>query len=266
MALSDEGSGAMMTPAMLADDRPEPTWRTIVLTDDQIASFHREGFLSLPSITTAQEIEWLRCVYHKLFETRAGWKDGNYLDFASHDDALVRIPQILMPSIYEPALRETQIYRNCFGIAKQLLGPSAEFVFDHAMTKPANGGPPTPWHQDKAFYTRKTTHETITFWMPLQPVTRESGCLRFIAKSNHGPLLEHRHLNDDPRIHGLEALNVDEANRVYCPLDSGGVTIFHHRTLHGADANIGDKPRWAYAMGFGVKAALPMIMHEFAGR
>lgn len=58
---------------------------------------------------------------------------------------------------------------------------------------------PTPWHQNKASYTRQMTHETIIFWVPLEPVTKQSGCLRFIPGSNYGPILTHRPLNDDPR-------------------------------------------------------------------
>jgi ectoine hydroxylase-related dioxygenase (phytanoyl-CoA dioxygenase family) len=130
------------------------------------------------------------------------------------------------------------------------------------MTKPARGGVPTPWHQDKAFYTRKTRHETITFWVPLQRVTAESGCLRFIPGSHSGPLFQHRHLNGDPRIHGLEALDVDETHAVSCALEVGDATIHHHRMLHAADTNVSGEPRWAYAMGFGVMTAVPTVARE----
>lgn len=236
---------------------------SLALTPEQCAFFDREGYLALPAIATAGEIEELRAIYGRLFDRRAGWKDGNFLDFAGLDDSRARLPQILMPSNYEPSLRQSSLFATCLGIARQLLGPSAEFNFDHATTKPA-GGMPTPWHQDKAFYTRQTTHETITFWIPLQPATRESGCLRFIPGSNHGPILEHRHLNDDPRIHGLEALGVDENKAVYCPLPVGGATIHHHRTLHGAGANVTAQHRWAYAMGFGVRTSVPTVSREYA--
>jgi Phytanoyl-CoA dioxygenase (PhyH) len=236
----------------------------VALTEQQCAFFHREGYLVLPAVTTASEVERLRTIYEHLFEQRTGWKDGNYLDFAGPDGGGAYLPQILMPSFYEPALRQTRLFSNCLGIARQLLGPSAELVFDHAMTKPARGGLPTPWHQDKAFYTTQTTHEAITFWVPLQPVARESGCLRFIPRSNQGPIHSHRHLNNDPHVHGLEVLNVDEKEAVSCPLPAGGATIHHHRTLHGAEANVAGEHRWAYAMGFGIKSAVPTVTREYA--
>jgi len=260
MVPSIEKIAARLPTGASAAKRP-----TAVLTDDQIVHFRREGFLSLPKITTDEEIDFLRGLYDRLFETRAGWKDGNYLDFVGADDtAPARLPQILMPSLYEPAFKETLIYSNCHAIAKQLLGPTAEFAFDHATLKPAGGGPQTPWHQDQAFYEAGTTYYAITFWVPLQPVTRESGCLRFVPQSNSGPLLKHQPLNNDPRVHGLEALGVDETDTIYCPLNAGEATVHHYMTLHGADANLSDEPRRAYALGFGVKLAEPLVRGEYA--
>jgi hypothetical protein len=234
-----------------------------VLSDDQCSFFHRQGYLSLSAIATEAEVAELRAVYQSLFDRKAGWEDGNFLDFAGLDDSRPRIPQILMPSLYEPSLKISKLHATCLHIARQLLGPSAEFVFDHAMTKPANGGPPTPWHQDTAFDTRVTTHETITFWMPLQAVKKEDGCLRFIAGSNNGPVLRHRRMYGDPRMHGLEALDVDEEKAAYCPLNAGDLTIHHHLTLHGAAANVGFANRWAYAIGFGVRTGTPTVHREF---
>lgn len=235
-----------------------------MLTEEQCRHFHANGYLSLPRLATPDEVEALRVTYAGLFDRRAGWAEGNFLDFAGLNDEKPCVPQILMPSLYEPALRTSALHERCLSIARQLIGPAAEFHFDHAITKPAQGGPPTPWHQDMSFYTRATTHRTITFWIALQDVSRDDGCLRFVPKSNLGPLLKHRHLHDDPRIHALEAIGVNEAGAVYCPLPAGGATIHHNMTLHGADANSSDTARWAYAIGFGVRSPTRVVSREFA--
>jgi hypothetical protein len=234
------------------------------LSETQVRFFHAEGYLSLPPIATEAEVATLRETYQQMFARRAGWENGDYLDFAGLDDAEARLPQILMPSQYEPSLMASRVHAQCLAMARQLLGPQAEFNFDHAMTKPAQGGPPTPWHQDKAFYTRKTTHRTVTFWIPLQPVAADSGCLRFVPRSHLGPLLQHRRPGGDSRIHGLEAIGLDESQAVSCPLEAGGVTIHHHLTLHGAGTNVGHGERWAYAMGFGIRSAAPIVDREYA--
>lgn len=248
----------------------------VSLSPEQIGFFEREGYLAVPAVSSPAEIAALTPLYDRMFAERAGYSDGNFFDFAGKDDARPVLPQILMPSRYEPSLKDTLIFRNCEAMARQLLGPGARFVFDHAMLKPAGGGRATPWHQDQAFYEAGSSMASVTFWVPLQDVEQATGCLRFVPRSSAGPLYPHRSMNDDPRVHGLEALGVDgqtlqmeegsgEPGRsVYCPLKAGGMTIHHRLTLHGAGANLTPHPRRAYAMGFGVLMSKPLVQRDYA--
>ena len=237
----------------------------IQLSPEEIHRFYEDGFLSVPKITTAEEVDSIRGLYDKLFERRAGWEKGDFFDFAGTDapGATLSVPQMLDPSRYEPALRDTLFRRNAHAIAKQLLGSTAELVFEHAMMKPAQTGGETPWHQDYAFYPRFTKHQSITFWMPLQPVDTLNGCLDFIPGSHKKTLLPHRSVNNDPRIHGLEAIGVDDSGLVSCPLEVGGATIHHYGTLHHAGPNRSDGPRRAYALGFGIQSKDFIIREDF---
>lgn len=236
--------------------------RAARLTDEQVASFHENGFLSIPAVTTADDLAQLIPIYDRMFATRAGYEDGNFFDFAGKDDRNPVLPQILMASKYEPALRASLAYRNCAAMALQLLGPRTEFVFDHAMIKPGRGRP-TPWHQDQAFWRAGGYYPTISFWIPFQDVDRDNGCLKFIPKSNHGPFHEHRPLDDDPHKHGLEAIGVADDGAVYCPLAAGGATVHHWLTCHGADANTTTAGRRAYVIGFGIRADRPLITRDY---
>jgi phytanoyl-CoA dioxygenase PhyH len=236
-------------------ERVQPRGDAIVLTDEQIRFYHEEGFLSIPSVSTPEEIDWLIGVYDGMFAERVGYKEGYFVDFAGDESTNeIQIPQILGPVAYRPALRDTAIWRNCEAMAKQLLGPDATFQFDHAMLKPPGGGAPTPWHQDQAFYPQGTRYHTITFWIPLQDVGPQTGCLKYVAESHKGPLLEHRPLSGNPGVHGLEALGVVEGGKTrHCPLPAGGCVVHHRLTLHGADRNVTETPRRAYAIAFGVR-------------
>jgi phytanoyl-CoA dioxygenase PhyH len=224
------------------------------LTQNQIDDFHRHGFLSLARITSADEVDWLREKIALVLKNPRAFKRGDYFDFGTaEDNQEFALPQMTRLVDYAPELFETRHYKNAEAIARQLLGPQAGFVFDHAMIKPAAGGRPTPWHQDQAFYRKGSKIESLTIWMPLQDVTKESGCLNFIPGSHLKPLHRHQSIKNDPRIHGLEALDVDEGNAVHCPLSAGGATIHHDGTLHSAGANSSHVPRLAYALIFGVR-------------
>jgi ectoine hydroxylase-related dioxygenase (phytanoyl-CoA dioxygenase family) len=237
-----------------------------VLGQLEVERFHQEGFLSIPQITTREEISRVRALYDRLFEQKAGWEKGDFFDFAGLDEsgATASVPQLSDPSKYEPALKNTIFRTNAHAIARQLLGPTAELVFEHAMLKPAGTGGETPRHQDEAFYPRFTNYRSITFWMPLQPVDIVNGCLDFIPGSNNGPLLTHRSINNDPRIHGLEAPEADASLKVSCPLQEGGATVHGYRTLHHAGPNLSDGPRRAYALGFGVRSREYTLRTDFA--
>jgi len=245
--------------------RLAPQAGTVRLSAEQVGFFAAEGYLSIPSVSTAEEIEWLIGVYDQMFAERVGYKEGYFIDFAGDETTeSLQIPQILGPVAYRPELRETLIWRNCEAMAQQLLGPEARFQFDHAMLKPAGGGAATPWHQDQAFYPQGTRYQTITFWVPLQEVGPQSGCLKYVARSHQGPLLEHRPMSGNPAIHGLEALGVEEGERVrHCPLPAGGCVVHHRLTLHGADKNVTATPRRAYAIAFGVRQPRVVVPREY---
>ena len=223
------------------------------LSDEEIARFRRDGFLAIDDVTTQEELGPLCEAYDRLFSEGRGWKDGSLFDMAGLDDTPARaaLPQLLNPSRYEAMLRNTLFHANALAMCRQLLGDSAGLVFEHAILKPPRVGGATPWHQDEAFYERYTNYRAITVWMALQPTNPENGCMQYIPGSHREPLWTHRSVNDDPRIHGLEAVGVDTEAAVLCPLPAGGATFHDCRTLHGAGPNLSDQPRRAYALGFG---------------
>lgn len=242
-----------------------PQASAISLSDDQIEEFRASGFLSIPRITTDAEVAWVREVYDRLFEQKSGWHKGDFFDFAGDDreGEAPKLPQLLNPSRYEATLARTIFRSNAEAMACQLLGPTAKLIFEHAMLKPARTGGETAWHQDQAFYARYTNYRAVTVWMPLQPVDQRNGCMEFIPGSQNGPLRTHRRLGDDPRVHGLEAVDIDRSQAIVCPLPAGGATFHGDRTLHHAGPNWSDEPRRAYALVFGVRSRKFVLREDF---
>jgi len=229
------------------------------VTAEQIVALRRDGFLMVEGLSSPEEIESLQLIYDQMFSERRGWNDGNMFDMVGPDnpEKQAALPQILWPSRYEPRLRQTRLAENARSIAAQILGPNAENVLEHALLKPARIGAATPWHQDDAFHRRGSGMlESISIWMPLQDVTVESGCLQYIRGSNLGPLIPHRSPDNDPRIHGLEMVSPpDLTNCVAIPMQAGDAVMHLSRTMHSAGRNTTDRPRRAYVLGYGVKAA-----------
>lgn len=243
------------------------TEATVILTPEQIARFHEEGFLALPAITTAEEVEQLQEIYDRLFAMKVGREVGDHLDLTSVDNGTQpeTLPQILNPSKYAPELVNTQFRKNALAIAKQLLGPEAEFRGDHAIRKPPRSGAATPWHQDEAYWDPDWEYNEISIWIPLQPATLENGCMHFVPGTHKQEVLPHHSIGNDPRIVGLEVDNAEalSAGAVACPLPPGGATIHHSRTLHYTGPNLSDTPRRAYILMFGTPRKRRAVGRDF---
>jgi ectoine hydroxylase-related dioxygenase (phytanoyl-CoA dioxygenase family) len=225
-----------------------------VLTSEHIEYLRRNGFLALERLASLDEVERLKSIFKELFDRRAGRDRGMHFDLAGtdEDDHPASLPQIMNPSQLRPALLKSEFMANARSIALQLLGPDADFAFDHALLKPASTGAGTPWHQDEAFSDPFWDLNQMSFWMPLQDATLENGCLHFIPGSHKGEVLPHRSYKDDPKIHALECVDgFDPESAVACPIPAGGVTIHTPRTLHSAGPNLTDQPRFAYVVVFG---------------
>lgn len=228
---------------------------TVQLTGEQIAAFKRDGFLSLPALTTGEEVAQLCDIYDHLFAIKAGRDQGDHLDLttADEDGQEPALPQILNPAKYAPQLTDTLLRANAEAVARQLLGPETTFRFDHAIRKPPHSGAATPWHQDEAYSDPAMDYDEVSIWIPLQPATVRNGCMWFVPGSQAGEILPHHPIGNDPRIIGLEVDDPEARSRggVACELPPGGATVHHCKTLHYTGPNLTDQPRRAYILAFG---------------
>lgn len=223
-----------------------------VVSDALHRDFERDGFFSLPRIAAPDEVDLIRREITALFDNRVGFNEGALTDLVATDGQPRSSPQILNPSNYSAALRKTKHREVCFAIAREILGPGAKLAFEQALFKPAGYGAPTPWHQDDAFTADADADvDQITIWMPLQDVDEENACMRYIAGSHRGALLEHRALGGDPNVQALECAMPDDLPEPICvPLSAGACVIHGSRTIHGASANTSGRSRLAYALAF----------------
>lgn len=246
-----------MREKLLSGDAP-------ILSDDQASFFDANGYLVVRGITSLDDIASLRDMYECMFRFRIGLAEGNLFDLTSAGPDVNKLPQMTSMAQYEPALRDTLLWRNVRIVARQLLGRSADYIYDHGIRKPPRG-PATPWHQDHAYYDLFTRYRAVAFWVPLQDATIENGCMWFVPGSNRGPLLTHQSLDNNPRIHALEI--VDPAaykGAVSCPVRAGDCTIHHPLTIHGTGVNLADEPRLAYTLGFGTITRRALVRREFS--
>jgi len=211
------------------------------LTEDCIHQFEQDGFTIVSGFASAADIEQIRQLLSSLFP-RVGEPPVRVIG------GCLRL---------ERRLAQTQYFKQVREIAQQLLGPQARRRYDQAFFKLPHSNWPTQWHQDDAF-AHKPGGPTlkVSFWLPLQDVTLESGCLQFIPGSHNGNLLSHYPLAEGI-CSPLATTEVDLAQAVPCPLKAGDITIHHGRTLHYAGPNQTDRQRLAWSIEFCVGGCSP---------
>jgi hypothetical protein len=202
------------------------------MTRDDIEQLHHQGFLSVPALTTENDIAHIRELLDALFQA------GQHLDGV-----------INHPSNFKRQLRRTQAFQICRDIARQLLGPAAWHCFDQAIYKAPYETFGSLWHQDQAYRHNAVPPGTVHFWIPLQRVTEENGCLEYVPGSHRSGLLPHQRFHED-QPDSLMMASIDSALAVSCPLPIGGATIHLPTTVHRAARNITGTIRKAWVLQF----------------
>jgi ectoine hydroxylase-related dioxygenase (phytanoyl-CoA dioxygenase family) len=233
--------------------------QTRSLSEDELGSFSSCGFVTMTSIAPAEEVARIRQILQDLVDRRAGEKEGGFFDTmeGSNSRGVLRSIQINNPSLHRRHLLETNYVRNATRIAQQLLSPECILLSDFLLLKPANVGAGTPWHQDEAYSDPEYDHAQLTFWMPLQEVGPQDGCMIYLPGSHLMGVLEHRSLNNDPGTHAFEcAVSFSDEQSACCPLPAGGCVVHGQRTLHCSTNNVSNVDRYAYLLTFGVPPTL----------
>ena len=138
-------------------------------------------------------------------------------------------------------------------------------IFDMLIYKQPGQIATTPWHQDFSYSEMPfapagvmiPSDQTLQFWLALDDVDENNGCMHFIPGQHHEPLLDHYvaagEADYTQRLLAIrdpeDALDLSKA--VACPLKAGGATVHNYGTPHFTSGNrTADRPRRAYIFNF----------------
>lgn len=129
-------------------------------------------------------------------------------------------------------------------LAKFLMGSSCARIFhEHLLVKEAGNNKPSPWHHDEPYYCA-SAEQTVSLWLPLDPVARDSS-LEFVKGSHRwGTLFRPRRFTGVDYEHASDLCpmpDIDGAREQYeilgWALEPGDAIAFDHLSVHGAPGN-----------------------------
>jgi ectoine hydroxylase-related dioxygenase (phytanoyl-CoA dioxygenase family) len=224
-----------------------------MIDEASVESFQRDGAIRIRQLFRPQEISVLRSgIEENLAHLSPRAKVVSSADDPGHfvedfcnwqDNAHYR------RFIFDSALAETA--------GRLMKSTTARLYHDHMLTKESGTRQPTPWHQDQPYYNIEG-RQNISFWIPVDPVNRES-TLEFVAGSHLGPWLMPRSFMDAqakwfPEGTLADLPNIDAARDAFpilgWELEPGDAVCFHMLTLHAARGVRGNHRRRVFSVRF----------------
>jgi ectoine hydroxylase-related dioxygenase (phytanoyl-CoA dioxygenase family) len=139
---------------------------------------------------------------------------------------------------------------------------SINLFYDQLFVKEPGTTNPTRWHNDQPYWAVRGW-DVISFWMSLDPVTEDSGALKFIRGSHKwNRWFQPERFGDTKATDDYEKNEdyepmpdidaaLDEYDIVSWDLEPGDVYVFHGLTVHGAGGNLRqDRRRRGYTVRY----------------
>jgi phytanoyl-CoA hydroxylase len=205
------------------------------LTTDQIAAYHRDGFVILGRILDDRALDEIRADEAAL---RGALPSGDMT--STHFWCLM---QRTCPGVRRTATSGPQVEA-----AASIIGPDVALWWNQFVTKMPDGDAVRgefTWHQDNG-YADVSPGTNVTVWTALDDVTTVNGCVWVVPGSHRSGLLPH----NKPRADSWHLQVPVEGMGIPVELKAGEGVLFSGYTLHRSLANRSQAPRRAVFMQY----------------
>ena len=215
-----------------------------MIDDRDVQRYQRDGFIVVPGVLSAQDVDDLRRVTDELVEhSRQATAHTDVFDLEpGHSAHQPRLRRIKSPHLRHEVYARMVRHPAVVSILCRLWGPNVRFDTSKLNLKAAGFGSPVEWHQDWAFYPH-TNDDLAAVGFMIDDFTPDNGSMLVIPGSHTGPVYDHN-------SHGVFVGGIDPSHKdinfskaVMCTGKAGSITVHHARLLHGSSANISGQPR-----------------------
>jgi len=219
------------------------------LTPEQIADFHRDGYVVIRSLIDPDTVSFA-------MKTIDDFITQNPDKVLYEDEALKgRKPEELtlqerifaVRGIHQQVFKDERFlklasYPPLLSALTSVLGQDIKVLQDMALIKPPRIGSEKPPHQDAAYFEIEPHDQAIGTWWALDRATPENGCMFVWPETHRLPVVEHAKIENTFHL-VLPPEMLDASRKIALPMEPGDVLLFASRVFHFTPPNLSEHRR-----------------------
>lgn len=204
--------------------------------DPALIEHYREyGFVRVPGILRADEVEYFRAAAEKFLEAHRA-------DSLHKDQVFTQLVNVWRQ---DETMRELTLHPRVAEVAEKLSGIPVRIWHDQMLVKEPHNNAATEFHQDRPYWPHTGDQQSLSAWIALVDVPPERGCMTFLPGTQHRKGLRPQNLQNEEDLFELDP-ELRWLQRVTVPLRAGDCTFHSSYTGHMALPNRTDLARLAH--------------------
>jgi ectoine hydroxylase-related dioxygenase (phytanoyl-CoA dioxygenase family) len=219
----------------------------MLLDDDQVARYERDGFLSAIPVLTPQEVQQCMARLQPFISPIINDPEENQrMQYKAH--------------LMHPWLNDLVRHPKILDVVESLLGPDLMVWNSGFLVKAPRNRSFVSWHQDGTYWGLEPL-AIASAWLAFCDSTPDNGCVYCLPGTHRLEQIPHRdtYATDNMLSRGQEVdLKFDEDTAIPLTLRAGEMSIHHARTIHGSPANNSGN----YRIGFIINYITPEVRQK----
>lgn len=231
----------------------------IQLTPEQIAAFHKDGYVIARGYFNEEEVSRLQ---ETAFNDPRLHNDAWHQKDKTGAVSKVCIWQETTDDLYSMFSRSRRLVDSC----EAIIGEEMYHTSTKVMMKEPKVGGAWEWHQDFGYWHHDNLMlhpKAISCMVAIDTASKENGCLQVLKGSHHLGRLNHSKTGDQK---GAELKFVEQAMNhhelIYVELEPGDTLFFHCNLLHKSNQNKSENPRWSMISAYNAMSNQPWEENE----
>jgi ectoine hydroxylase len=230
-----------------------------ILSPDDVARYHDDGFIFVRGLFDAEETDLLR----RAMEEDPAIREHSLLR-ADQEGGATRISlwNRAGDSVYGLAARSARLVDS----VEALIGEPVYHFQSKLTAKDPKVGGAWEWHQDYGYWYHNgcVWPDMASVMVALDRATRENGCLQVLRGSHRAGRVDHGVLPGEQV--GADPRRVEEMKKrmdlVHCEMEPGDGLFFHANVMHRSDQNRSPNRRWTVLFCFNAARNDPYLDHH----